>query len=100
MVKHVVMWRLKASAQGHARAELARMVKAKLEALQGKIPGLLQLEVGIDFSASEASAHVVLCSEFADRAALEAYQEHPEHLAAAAFIADVREERRVVDYEV
>jgi quinol monooxygenase YgiN len=98
VVKHVVMWRLKPSAHGLGRAELAQRVKAMLEGLRGRIAGLLHLEVGIDSSGTEASADVVLYSEFVDQAALDAYQAHPEHQAAGQFIAEARLERRVVDY--
>lgn len=100
MVKHIVMWRLKAEALGNPRSANAELVKAKLEALQGAIPGLLAVEVGLDFSNTEASADVVLYSEFEDRGALAAYQTHPEHEAVKEFIGEVTEARWVVDYEV
>ena len=100
MIKHIVMWRLKDSAGGRDKAANARLIKEKLEALRGRIPGLLTVEVGLDFSKSDASADVVLVSEFADRAALQVYQAHPEHTAVADFIGEVRSERRLIDYEV
>ncbi len=56
MIKHIVMWRLKDSALGNKKAGNARLVREKLEALRGRIPGLLRLEVGLDFSATENSA--------------------------------------------
>ena len=56
MVTHIVAWRLKDSALGNNKTENARLMRAKLEALPGQIPGLLHLEVGFDFSATENSA--------------------------------------------
>jgi hypothetical protein len=100
MVKHIVFWRLKAEAHGQPAAENARAIKAKLEALQGRIPGLLKIEVGIDFGQSDSSCDLALYSELESRAALDGYQAHPEHKAVMPFIADARSERRVVDYEV
>ncbi|KPV41925.1 stress responsive protein [Thiohalorhabdus denitrificans] len=100
MVKHIVMWRLKDQAQGNSRSANAELVKEKLEALEGRIPGLLKVEVGLDFSATESSADVVLYTELESREALEAYQVHPEHEAVKAFIGEVTAERWVVDYEV
>lgn len=100
MIKHIVMWRLKDQARGNARSANAELVKEKLEALEGRIPGLLKAEVGLDFSATEASADVVLYSEFEDQAALAAYQKHPAHETVKAFIGEVQSERWVVDYEV
>ena len=99
MVTHIVLWRLKPEAHGRTAADNARAIKEKLEALRGRIPGMLRLEVGLDFSREETSSDVVLLSEFESRAALDAYQVHPEHKAVAAFILEARSERRLVDYE-
>lgn len=100
MVKHIVLWRLKESAEGCSAAENALRIKQALEALNGRIPGLLRLEVGIDFSREEGSSDVALYSEFDSRAALEVYQNHPLHEEVKALVMAVRSERRVVDYEV
>ena len=99
MIKHIVAWRLKESAHGNGKAANARLIREKLEALRGRIPGLLRLEVGLDFSASENSSDVVLVGEFASREALAAYQIHPAHKAIVAFVSEAVCERRVVDYE-
>jgi heme-degrading monooxygenase HmoA len=100
VVKHIVLWRLNPEAHGQTAADNARAIKQKLEALRGRIPGMLRLEVGLDFSREDTSSDVVLVSEFESRAALDAYQVHPEHKAVAAFIGEARSERRLVDYEV
>ncbi len=100
MVKHIVMWKLKANALGNSKTENAVLVKQKLEALNGKIQGMLRLEVGINYSQTENSADLVLYSEFATREDLEKYQVHPEHKAVMPFVSEVRSERRMVDYEL
>ena len=99
MVKHVVMWRLKDQAHGNPKEANARLIKQKIEALRDQIPGIIRLEVGLDLSATDASADLCLYSEFSSRAALDAYQEHPAHKAVMPFIAEARSERRLVDYE-
>jgi hypothetical protein len=99
VVKHIVLWRLKEHAEGHSKAENARLVKEKLESLRGRIPGLIAIEVGINFAAEAGAADLALYSEFESRAALDAYQTHPEHVAMKGFIGGVRAERWVVDYE-
>ena len=99
MIKHLVFWRLN-GATASARATQAQEIKATLEALNGRIPGLLYLEVGIDFNGSENAADVALYSELESRDALAAYQQHPEHVKAAAVVGERVRERRVVDYEV
>ncbi len=100
MVKHLVFLKLKPSAEGASREENARKIKASLEALVGRVPSLKAMEVGIDFLRSEASWDLAIVSEFADRAGMDAYMNHPEHLPIVAFIGRVRESRAAVDYEI
>ncbi|MFQ5580079.1 MAG: Dabb family protein [Nitrospiria bacterium] len=100
MIKHIVLWKLKEEADGHHKDENARKVKEILEGLNGKIEGLLHLEVGIDLSKAESSSDLSLYSEFGNRENLEFYRNHPEHKAVLPFLQSICIERRVVDYEV
>lgn len=100
MIKHIVIWKLKDVARGNDRASNAGLIKDKLEALQGQIPGLLKIECGLDFSATAASGDLVLYSEFDSRESLAAYQVHPLHQAIVPSVAAAALERRVVDYEI
>lgn len=100
MIKHIVLWKLKDSAYSKTKLENAKAIKAMLEDLRGKIPGLLKIEVGIDFSGTDQSADVVLYSEFSSREALEDYQVHPLHEPIKAYVMGARVERRIADYEV
>ena len=100
MVKHIVFWKLKPHAEGASAAENAARIKQGLEGLVGRVPGLLQAEVGVDFNRSDAAWDLAYVSVFSDRAALDAYQRHPAHNPVADFIAKVRTDRVVVDYEV
>jgi len=93
MVKHIVMWKLKDKAA-------APVLKSRLEALNGKIPGLLHLEVGTDFLESEQSADLVLVAELENCEALDAYQQHTEHQAVVPLVKAAAVSRTVVDYEV
>lgn len=99
MVKHIVMWKLKAEAHGNDKATNAKLFKEKLENLNGKIEGLLKAEVGIDFLGG-GNFDVVLYSEVSDRAALDSYQKHPLHQAILPFIREAVEDRKAVDFEV
>ena len=100
MIKHIVLWKLKEAANGMNKDENAMAIKEKLENLKGKIEGLIEIEVGIDFLHSAESADIVLYSTFESKDALANYQQHPLHAAIMPFIAEARSERRVVDYEV
>jgi len=99
MIKHIVMWRLKESAGGRSRDENALEIKKRLEALRDAVPGIRELEVGLNVKEAEAAADLVLVTAFDDAAALEAYQRHPAHQEVVAFVRTVVSERRVVDYE-
>jgi plasmid stability protein len=99
VIKHIVLWRLKPEAHGRSAADNARAIKEKLEALRGRIPGMLAIEVGVDFSRTDNSCDLALYSEFESRAALDVYQAHPDHKAVMPFILEARSERHLVDYE-
>jgi hypothetical protein len=100
MIKHIVMWKLKEHAEGAGRQANAVKMKALLDGCAGLVPGMLTFEAVLAQPGLEATYDVVLYSEFADRAALDAYQEHPDHVAIKPFIASVREQRQCMDYEV
>jgi hypothetical protein len=100
MIVHIVFWRLHEQATGRTKAENAAEIKRRFEALRPIMPGLLRLDLGIDFSATEQSSDVALYTEFESRAALDAYASHPAHKELVGFLADLRTERRVVDYEL
>jgi hypothetical protein len=100
MIVHIVFWRLHATANGKSKNDNALETKKRFEALRPIISGMHRLEVGIDFAATEQSSDVALYAEFDSREALDAYQAHPAHQAVAAFLAPLRTERRVVDYEL
>lgn len=91
MVKHIVLWRLK------NKADAARC-KQELESMRGKIPGLLSLEVGINF-AEGSPVDLGVYSEFIDRAALEAYADHPVHVPVKQFVGALVSDRWVLDYQ-
>lgn len=100
LIRHIVMWKLKETAEGATREQNAQTLKAKLEACRGIVPGIEHLEVGLAAPGLESTYDVVLVSDFADKAALDAYQIHPVHEEVKKFISGVREARQCVDYEV
>lgn len=99
MIKHIVMWKLKDEAHGNDKATNAKLIKEKLEALSGKIDGLLKIEVGIDFLGG-GNFDVALYSELREKEDLEIYQNHPLHQAVLPFIREAVIDRKAVDFEV
>ena len=84
MIKHIVMWRLKDKAD-------AAGIKQQLESMRGKIPGLLALEVGVNFAAGTpaelASAAAPVVRQFMSGAADGPV---PFHYPAAPYADDLR----------
>ena len=100
MIRHIVFWKLREDLTGQARTNVLKTIKDRFEAMQGQIPGLRKIEVGLPFSEGAESADFALYSEFDSRAALEDYNAHPLHQAMVTIVREVRSERRVADYEV
>ena len=98
MVGHIVMWKLKETAEGKSAAENAQVMKDMLGALPGLIPELRRLVISSDVFASIPETQVVLYTEFDSAEDLQTYQVHPEHKKCVAFIQAVAAERRMVDY--
>jgi len=97
VVKHIVMWHLR---EGTSKTADAELIKSLLESLAGKIPGLLKIEVGVNFIEDANASDVVLYSEFVDRAALKAYQNYPLHQAVVPEVKARAIERRSTDFVV
>jgi hypothetical protein len=99
-MNHVVMWRLLDTAMGRTAQENAVLLKAGLEAMRGQIPGMTSLEVGIDTRRRANSFDVVLICRFDSADALEAYHDHPAHIAVVPLVQSVRCETIIVDYGI
>lgn len=97
-LKHIVFWKLKEHAEGADKASNALQLKALLEGCAGIVPGMLKFEVAVAQPGLEATYDVVLNAEFISPAALDAYQNHPAHLAIKPFFGAVRESRQCMDY--
>jgi hypothetical protein len=95
MIVHIVFFEFKED----NKAQNILHVKGLLEALPSKIEGLLSMEVGIDFNRSERAFDMSLYSTFASKEDLNIYATHPAHLEVVAFIKEVTNSSKVVDYE-
>ena len=96
MIKHIVMWKLKDHAEGADKATNLQKMKQLLDSCANVVPGILKFEAVLAQPGLEATYDVVLYSEFASRAALDAYQDHPDHVAIKPFIGAVREAHEVL----
>lgn len=95
MIVHVVMFDFKKE----NKTENIAKAQVMLEALVEKIEPLVSMEVGIDFNGSERAMDLSLISTFETKEGLQEYAVHPAHLEVVAFIKEVTELSKVVDYE-
>ena len=95
MFVHLAIWRVK---PGTPKA-WAEEAKRQLEGLNGKIPALIRISVGLNTLQSENAGDLSMISEFDSPEAYAIYQSHPLHEAVKPHFAGVIAERRFVDYE-
>ena len=94
MVKHIVTFKLKGTAE--ERLQAATCFKKALEALPAQIDVLKSIEVGIN----ENPAELVLTAIVDKMEDVAVYASHPAHVAAASIISECKEMRACVDYVV
>ncbi len=82
MVIHMFAFRWKEGVS----AEQRRQVVDSIRALQGRIPGLEETSVGVNFSPRSHGYELGGVMKFADRAALDAYSSHPAHQELLAWL--------------
>jgi hypothetical protein len=94
MLTHIVIWKYRADVEQFARDEHVKFLRH----LASIILEVQSLSVGFDVLSLPRSYDTGLVATFADRAALEAYTVHPEHIKAAAFGRSISEHVASVDF--
>ena len=97
MVKHIILWKLKAEFNNN---DVKLGIKTGLEALKGVVDGLIEISVQID-SLESSNADVMLYSIFENEQALKSYAVHPAHVEVAdTKVRPYTETRLCLDFEV
>jgi len=95
MLTHIVIWKYKSDVEPEVREEHVRLLRA----LGSVIEELESLSVGFDVLKLPRSFDSGLVATFRDRAGLDAYTVHPEHLKVVAFGKSISEQVASVDFE-
>ena len=82
MVKHIILWQLKDEFSAEEKAAIKADIKAGLEGLVGKVPGLLEVTVNIN-GLPTSNADLMLDTTLESYEALKGYAVHPAHVAVA-----------------
>lgn len=83
------------------KAKVKVEIKTGLEALVGKVPGLVDVKVNIDGRLASSNADLMLDSTLESAEALAAYAKHPEHVKVAdEKVRPFTAGRTCLDYEI
>ena len=100
MVKHVILWTIDEKFSSDEKQKIMQEAKAALEALKGKVPGLLDITLQTEKLPS-SNADMMLDSTLESEEALKGYQVHPDHVAAANnFVRPYTSQRLCLDFEI
>ncbi len=95
MIHHIVLFKLKSNTD---EATIAQRM-GDFRALADSIDVITSIEVERDFVGRDVSAEFGLVVQLADRDALLAYRDHPEHQAAFGRLKPLLDHMLVLDYE-
>ena len=95
MLTHIVIWKYKDEVEQPIRDEHVNLLRR----LASIIDELESLQVGFDVLQLPRSYDTGLVATFKDRAGLEAYTVHPEHVKAADFGRNISAHVASVDFE-
>jgi hypothetical protein len=95
MLTHIVIWKYRSDVEQFAREEHVRL----LDELRSTVPEVRSLTVGFDMLHLARSYHTGLVAVFDDRAGLDAYTVHPDHVRVAEFGRQISEHVASVDFE-
>lgn len=100
MVKHIILWQLKDELSAQEKINIKKDIKANLEALKGKIEGLIEIKVQTECLPS-SNVDLMLDSSFESEDALKAYAIHPEHVFVAdTYVRPYTKTRSCIDFEI
>ena len=100
MVKHIILWRLRAELSAEEKQAKALAIKQGLEGLLGQVPGLVDIHVQIDGRLDSSNMDILLDSTLDSPESLRGYAVHPAHVAVANGVVRPNTElRSCLDYE-
>lgn len=99
MIKHVVLFKMKAFGSETEKADVRDQIKDSLLALKDKINELKFIEVGTNYQIEAASYDICLITHFDTIEDLKIYVVHPDHVKVSSLVRENTVERAAVDFE-
>jgi len=94
MINHIVLIKLV-----HSNEETIEVAKTALARLEGQIPQLRHLEIGVNIVHTGRSYDLALVAKFDSLEDLQSYQNHPLHVEVVKYLQGNRRSSVTVDYE-
>lgn len=95
MLTHIVMWKYRADTSQDTRDEHVE----RLRSLSAVVPGIESFAVGVDTLHAPQSYDTGLVALFRDRAVLDEYTVHPDHVKVVEFGRGITDQMAKVDFE-
>ena len=99
MVHHIVMWKFKPEIAEQHKLELKKAMRENLEALVGKVPGLLTVKF-VEEPIPSSTHDIALVTTLEKAEDIAVYGSHPAHVAVAdTYVRPYVTDRACLDYE-
>ena len=95
MLTHIVVWKYRSDTSQDTRDDHV----SQLRSLHSVVPGIERFSAGVDTLHSPKSYDTGLVAIFRDRAVLDAYTVHPDHVRVVEFGRGITETMAKVDFE-
>ena len=100
MIRHIVLFRFRETAEGRTKAENLAIGRRRLEALPALIPEIRALNVYENCNFNGTNFDLALISDYDTLEDLETYRVHPDHVAVGTLMKAVTEASAKLDFEV
>ena len=99
MITHIVMWKFKPEIAEEQKLELKKAMRENLEALVGKVPGLVTVKF-VEEPIPSSTHDIALVTTLEKAEDIAVYGSHPAHVAVAdTYVRPYVTERACLDYE-
>ena len=98
MVHHIVMWKFKPEIDDSMNPEIKKSMSENIQALIGKVPGLLTVEF-VDTPLTSSTHDIALVTTLEKAEDIKNYAMHPDHVYVAdTYVRPFVTERSCLDY--
>ena len=98
MVNHIVMWKFKSEIEEAQKPAIKKAMKENLEALVGKVPGLLSVQF-VEEPISSSTHDIALVTTLTCAEDIKVYATHPDHVYVAdTYVKPFVTDRACLDY--